>query len=42
MFILEFFGNNLALSKLIVSITGKDSISLEDFEKFPSIWIPTV
>lgn len=33
-----FWENNLALSKLIVSITGKDSISLEDFEKFPSIW----
>lgn len=33
-----FWENNLALCKLIVSVAGKDFISLEDLEHFPEIW----
>ena len=33
-----FWENNIALAKLLVAITGKDMLTLEEFEIFPTIW----
>ena len=33
-----FWENNIALAKLLVAITGKDLISLEELKIFPTIW----
>lgn len=33
-----FWENNTALAKLIVSVTGKGMLTLDEFEAFPSMW----